>query len=219
MFIRHISISDRKYRISIFFSSIDSKITKSLDLIFFFQIQELIGFSRLCPGDTYEIKIKYGSPSLIGPTCTKTSSSTTTTITPSLNSHNHSSTDSSNVSSNSKFKLRTRCKIVKTKSTNNNTNNNFNLSLNSTTADDSSLLNHQTQQQWTKTKFAFKITLDDFLFIRLNEIKFLSLKKNAQIGQQLCDTKDLFSTTQTQRLTINANTSGTIKLSMLITWM
>jgi hypothetical protein len=39
------------------------------------------------------------------------------------------------------------------------------------------------------------------------------------IGEQVCDTKDLFSTTQTQRLTINANTSGTLKLSILITWM
>ena len=43
--------------------------------------------------------------------------------------------------------------------------------------------------------------------------------KNILIGERVFDTKDLFSTTQTQRLTLNANTSGTLKLSMLITWL
>jgi hypothetical protein len=39
------------------------------------------------------------------------------------------------------------------------------------------------------------------------------------IGERACDTRDLFATTQTQRLTLNANTSGTLKLSMLVTWL
>ncbi len=115
---------------------------------FQFQIEKLIGFARLCPGDTYELIIKYGNAS----------------------------------------KFRTRTKIQKDGS-----------------------------QAWTHTKFSFKITINDSLLIKINEIKFLT--KNVIIGERICDTKELFSTTQTQRLTINANTSGTIKLSMLITWL
>lgn len=62
-----------------------------------------------------------------------------------------------------------------------------------------------------------KIYYNFYLFKKINEIKFLG--KNVLIGERLFDTKDLFSTTQTQRLTINANTSGTLKLSMLISWL
>lgn len=114
-----------------------------------FMFLELIGFARLCPGDTYEIQIKYGT--------------------------------------NAKYRART--KIAK----------------------------DGTQIWDASQKFSFKITVHDLLLIKINEIKFLG--KNLLIGERICDTKDLFSTTQTQRLTLNANTSGTIKLSILITWL
>jgi len=122
--------------------------TEALLGTFRFQIEKLIGFARLCPGDIYEIQIKYGQSS----------------------------------------KFRARTKISK-----------------------------DGQQTWDSTNFALKITVHDLLLFRINEIKFLG--KNLLIGERVFDTKDLFSTTQTQRLTINANTSGTLKLSMLITWL
>ncbi|RNA26685.1 FAM65A-like isoform X1 [Brachionus plicatilis] len=122
--------------------------TEALLGTFRFQIEKLIGFARLCPGDVYQIQIKYGS--------------------------------------NSKF--RTRTKIAK-----------------------------DCSQQWDTTNFTFKISIHDHLQIKINEIKFFG--KNVTIGERFFDIKDLFSTTQTQRLTLNANTSGSIKLSMLITWM
>lgn len=72
-------------------------------------------------------------------------------------------------------------------------------------------------QNWDNTNFTFKISIHDHLRIKINEIKFFG--KNVTIGERFLDIKDLFSTTQTQRLTVNANTSGSIKLSMLISWM
>lgn len=72
-------------------------------------------------------------------------------------------------------------------------------------------------QNWDNTNFTFKISIHDHLQIKINEIKFFG--KNVTIGERFLDIKDLFSTTQTQRLTVNANTSGSIKFSMLISWM
>jgi flagellar biosynthesis chaperone FliJ len=122
--------------------------TEALLGTFEFKIEKLIGFARLCPGDIYELQIKYGSGG----------------------------------------KFRTRTKIAKNNS-----------------------------QHWARHQFKFKITVQDLLTIRINEIKFLG--KNLLIGEKICDSIDLFSTTQTQRLTFNANTSGSLKLSMLITWL
>ncbi|CAF0750161.1 unnamed protein product [Brachionus calyciflorus] len=122
--------------------------TEALLGSFRFQIEKLIGFARLCPGDVYQLQIKYGT--------------------------------------NSKF--RTRTKISK-----------------------------DCNQIWDNKNFLFKITIHELLLIKINEIKFFG--KNVSIGERYFDIKDLFSTTQTQRLTLNANTSGSIKLSMLITWM
>jgi hypothetical protein len=80
----------------------------------FMSISELIGFSRLCPGDTYEMQIKY-CPS------------------PSTTTEQGGSTASSTCS-----RVRARAKIAKDGS-----------------------------QNWNLTNFAFRITLDDCLNIKV----------------------------------------------------
>ena len=76
---------------------------------------ELIGFARLCPGDTYEIAVKYGG--------------------------------NSSSSSNKPSKVRTRVKIAK-----------------------------DGGQVWNRAKFAFKITLDDSLSIKVGNWFFIVME-------------------------------------------
>lgn len=115
---------------------------------FVLNLQEINGFSRICPGDEYELIIRYGQQ-----------------------------------------KHKTRGKILK---------------------------HNKDEQIWTKQYFQLKAKLADLLLIKLSEVKLLGVSLKT-IGTKCFEVNNFYSI-EPQRMIINANQSGTIKLMFLVQW-
>lgn len=115
---------------------------------FILNLQEISGFSRICPGDEYELVIRYGQQ-----------------------------------------KWKTRGRILK---------------------------QNKNEQIWTRNQFHLKAKLADLLLIKISEVKLLGVSLKT-IGTKCFEVNNFYSI-EPQRMIINANQSGTIKLMFLVTW-
>ncbi|CAF3470336.1 unnamed protein product [Rotaria sp. Silwood1] len=115
---------------------------------FILNLQEISGFSRICPGDEYELVIRYGQQ-----------------------------------------KWKTRGRILK---------------------------HDKNEQIWTRKIFHLKAKLADLLLIKISEVKLLGVSLKT-IGTKCFEVNNFYSM-ETQRMIINANQSGTIKLIFLVNW-
>ena len=115
---------------------------------FILDLQEISGFSRICPGDEYELVIRYGQQ-----------------------------------------KWKTRGRILK---------------------------QNKNEQIWTRNQFHLKAKLADLLLIKISEVKLLGVSLKT-IGTKCFEVNNFYSI-EPQRMIINANQSGTIKLMFLVTW-
>ncbi|CAF4638972.1 unnamed protein product [Rotaria sp. Silwood1] len=115
---------------------------------FVLNLQEISGFSRICPGDEYELVIRYGQQ-----------------------------------------KWKTRGRILK---------------------------HDKNEQIWTRKIFHLKAKLADLLLIKISEVKLLGVSLKT-IGTKCFEVNNFYSM-ETQRMIINANQSGTIKLIFLVNW-
>jgi hypothetical protein len=116
---------------------------------FVLNLQEISGFSRICPGDEYELVIRYGQK-----------------------------------------KWKTRGRILKH--------------------------HNKNEQIWTQQIFQLKAKLADLLLIKLSEVKLLGVSLKT-IGTKCFEVNNFYSI-EPQRMIINANQSGTIKLIFLVNW-
>jgi hypothetical protein len=116
---------------------------------FVLNLQEISGFSRICPGDEYELVIRYGQQQ----------------------------------------KWKTRGKILK---------------------------HNKNEQIWTRKLFELKAKLADLLLIKISEVKLLGVSLKT-IGTKCFEVNNFYSI-EPQRMIINANQSGTIKLMFLVNW-
>ncbi|KAL3226563.1 hypothetical protein MRX96_024901 [Rhipicephalus microplus] len=71
------------------------------------------------------------------------------------------------------------------------------------------------QQVWDNQQVIMKALLGEFLFIKAVEVR--GLGKNMLLGNKSCEIKELFSS-HSQLMTINLNSSGSLKLNLVITW-
>ncbi|KAH6940497.1 hypothetical protein HPB50_000518 [Hyalomma asiaticum] len=71
------------------------------------------------------------------------------------------------------------------------------------------------QQVWDNQQVIMKALLGEFLFIKAVEVR--GLGKNVLLGNKSCEIKELFSS-HSQLMTINLNSSGSLKLNLVITW-
>ncbi|GAB6021524.1 with sequence similarity 65, member A [Chamberlinius hualienensis] len=71
------------------------------------------------------------------------------------------------------------------------------------------------QQTWDSKGYVFKALLGEVLHIKAMEIK--GLGKTVVLGNKYCETKELFCANP-QIMTVNLNSSGSLKLSIVITW-
>ncbi|KAG1667399.1 Rho family-interacting cell polarization regulator 2 [Nymphon striatum] len=71
------------------------------------------------------------------------------------------------------------------------------------------------EQTWDNEQTTFKVLLPDVLVIKAVEVK--GLGKNSMLGNKFCDTADLFSA-HPQIMTVNLNSSGSLKLNLIVTW-
>lgn len=115
---------------------------------FVLNLQEISGFSRICPGDEYELVIRYGQQ-----------------------------------------KWKTRGRILK---------------------------QNKNEQTWTRTHFHLKAKLADLLLMKISEVKLLGVSLKT-IGTKCFEVNNFYSI-EPQRMIINANQSGTIKLMFIVTW-
>ncbi|CAF3826116.1 unnamed protein product [Rotaria sordida] len=115
---------------------------------FVLNLQEISGFSRICPGDEYELIIRYGQQ-----------------------------------------KWKTRGRIPK---------------------------HDKNEQNWTRQIFHLKAKLADLLLIKISEVRLLGVSLKT-IGTKCFEVNNFYSM-ETQRMIINANQSGTIKLIFLVNW-
>lgn len=115
---------------------------------FVLNLQEISGFSRICPGDEYELVIRYGQQ-----------------------------------------KWKTRGRILK---------------------------HNKNEQIWTRENFQLKAKLADLLLIKISEVKLLGVSLKT-IGTKCFEVNNFYSI-EPQRMIINANQSGTIKLIFLVNW-
>ena len=115
---------------------------------FVLNLQEISGFSRICPGDEYELVIRYGQQ-----------------------------------------KWKTRGRILK---------------------------QSKNEQTWTRTLFQLKAKLADLLLMKISEVKLLGVSLKT-IGTKCFEVNNFYSI-EPQRMIINANQSGTIKLMFIVTW-
>lgn len=115
---------------------------------FVLNLQEISGFSRICPGDEYELVIRYGQQ-----------------------------------------KWKTRGRILK---------------------------HDKNEQIWTRQIFQLKAKLADLLLIKVSEVKLLGVSLKT-IGTKCFEVNNFYSI-ETQRMIINANQSGTMKLIFLVSW-
>lgn len=115
---------------------------------FVLNLEEINGFSRICPGDEYEVTIRYGQQ-----------------------------------------KMKTRGRILK---------------------------HDKNQQNWTRQIFHLKAKLADVLLIKISEVKLLGVSLKT-LGTKCFEVNNFYSI-EPQRMIVNANQSGTIKLSFLVHW-
>ncbi|XP_040067513.1 rho family-interacting cell polarization regulator 2 isoform X2 [Ixodes scapularis] len=71
------------------------------------------------------------------------------------------------------------------------------------------------QQVWDNQQIIVKALLGEFLFIKAVEVR--GLGKNVLLGNKSCEIKELFSS-HSQLMTVNLNSSGSLKLNLIITW-
>ncbi|XP_037556259.1 rho family-interacting cell polarization regulator 1 isoform X1 [Dermacentor silvarum] len=71
------------------------------------------------------------------------------------------------------------------------------------------------QQVWDNQQVIMKALLGEFLYIKAVEVR--GLGKNVLLGNKSCEIKELFSS-HSQLMTINLNSSGSLKLNLVITW-
>ncbi|XP_077549879.1 rho family-interacting cell polarization regulator 2-like isoform X3 [Haemaphysalis longicornis] len=71
------------------------------------------------------------------------------------------------------------------------------------------------QQAWDNQQIIVKALLGEFLYIKAVEVR--GLGKNVLLGNKSCEIKELFSS-HSQLMTINLNSSGSLKLNLVITW-
>jgi hypothetical protein len=71
------------------------------------------------------------------------------------------------------------------------------------------------QQTWDTDYYVFKALVADVFAIKAVEIR--TLGRGVLLGQKNCETKDLMSS-HPQMMTVNINTNGSLKLSLIITW-
>ncbi|XP_064476628.1 rho family-interacting cell polarization regulator 2-like isoform X2 [Ornithodoros turicata] len=71
------------------------------------------------------------------------------------------------------------------------------------------------QQVWDNQQVLVKALLGEFLYIKAVEVR--GLGKNVLLGNKSCEIKDLFSS-HSQLMTVNLNSSGSLKLNLVITW-
>ena len=115
---------------------------------FVLNLQEISGFSRICPGDEYELVIRYGHQ-----------------------------------------KWKTRGRILK---------------------------QNKNEQVWSRQIFQLKAKLADLLLIKISEVKLLGVSLKT-IGTKCFEVNNFYSI-EAQRMIVNANQSGTIKLMFLVNW-
>ncbi|CAF3887207.1 unnamed protein product, partial [Rotaria magnacalcarata] len=72
------------------------------------------------------------------------------------------------------------------------------------------------EQTWTRHIFQLKAKLADLLLIKISEVKLLGVSLKT-IGTKCFEVNNFYSI-ETQRMIINANQSGTIKLVFLVNW-
>ena len=72
------------------------------------------------------------------------------------------------------------------------------------------------EQQWTRTRFDLKAKLADLFFLKISEVKLLGVSLKS-IGSKCFEVNNFFSI-DPQRMIINADQSGTMKLLFLVQW-
>ena len=79
------------------------------------------------------------------------------------------------------------------------------------------ILKHdRNEQSWTRQNFRFKAKLADLLLLKVSEVKLLGVSLKT-IGTKCFEVNNFYSIEQ-QRMIINGNQSGTIKLIFLVQW-
>ena len=79
------------------------------------------------------------------------------------------------------------------------------------------ILKHDKHEQiWTRKIFQLKAKLADLLLIKISEVKLLGVSLKT-IGTKCFEVKNFYAI-EPQKMIINANQSGTIKLMFLINW-
>lgn len=78
------------------------------------------------------------------------------------------------------------------------------------------LKHNKNEQTWTKQGFQLKAKLADLLLIKLSEVKLLGVSLKT-IGTKCFEVNNFYSI-EPQRMIVNANQSGTIKLMFLVHW-
>lgn len=78
------------------------------------------------------------------------------------------------------------------------------------------LKQNKNQQIWTRDQFDLKAKLADLLLIKISEVKLLGVSLKT-IGTKCFEVNNFYSI-DPQRMIINADQSGTIKLIFIVTW-
>ena len=78
------------------------------------------------------------------------------------------------------------------------------------------LKQNKNDQSWTRQLFRLKAKLADLLLIKISEVKLMGVSLKT-IGTKCFEVNNFYSV-DAQRMIVNANHSGTIKLMFLVHW-